>query len=83
MEEIRMKMGDFSKKEMGIIIELYFEHKQEFYDMLCIEDFVEQFIRYNEFGDIICVLDIDEKQENTDYEFEIFDRDKEHYLYGI
>lgn len=83
-----MQISNLTKNEINIIMELYLEHKHDFYDYkeLTIEDFAEQFChRCDTCGRIICVLDMceecdKEKNENEFWEFEL---NKEHILYGI
>ena len=84
-----MQINNLTKNELNTLMELYLEHKKDFYDYkeLTIEDFAEQFCRRcDTCGRIICVLDMceecDEKEEE-DNEFAEFELNKEHILYGI
>lgn len=83
-----MQIKDLNKKDINRIIDLYLEHKKEFYDYktLTIEDFSEQFChRCDTCGRVICILDDckecdEEEQENEFWEFEL---NKERILYDI
>lgn len=81
-----MQIKDLDNKEVRRLIDLYFEHKNEFLGLLTIEDFTEQFCRKcDNCGRVICILDDckecdEEEQENEFWEFEL---NKERILYDI
>lgn len=83
-----MQIKDLDKKDMIRVIELYFEHKKDFYEseLLTIEDFVEQFCyRCDNCGNIICNLDdvCECEEEINETGFEKFDLYKDTCLYGL
>lgn len=84
-----MQIKNLDKKEINRIIDLYLEHKKDFYDykILTIEDFSEQFChKCDTCGRIVCVLDKCKECDNRkeiDKDWEYFDRNKEHYVYEL
>lgn len=81
-----MQIRDLKKNDMNRVIELYDIHKNEFDETPTIEEFAEEFChKCNTCGRIICVLDMCEEcdVEKEENEFEEFERNKEHYVYGL
>lgn len=81
-----MNICGLTNKDINIVIDLYFKHKKEFYDLITIEDFYEQFCnKCLTCGRIICVLDMCEECDNKkeENEFQEFELDKEHYIYNL
>ncbi len=82
-----MQMKELNKRDMNILIELYIDFKKDFVDMITIEEFMQQYCRRcDNCNDIICILKGCDECKSTkefDYELEYFDRNKEHYVYGI
>lgn len=89
MEETQMQISNLTKSEINTIIDLYIYHKKDFIDSkrLTIEDFIEQFChKCDNCGKIICILDMCEEcgtKREIDKDLELFDREKEHYVYGL
>jgi len=82
-----MELKYFKDNEIDVAINLYIEKRNNFKSIITFEEFVEQFIhRCDTCGNIICNLDLckecDTLQEE-DYDFEYFDRNKEHYVYNL
>lgn len=81
-----MVIKDLDKKDINRVIELYFEYKNEFSELIAIEDFLDQFChRCDDCGVIICNLgdgcECEEKMEETG--FEKFDLYKDTCLYDL
>ena len=81
-----MRIAELKKNDMAIVLEYYDNHKNEFEDNITVEEFIEEFCkRCDTCGKIICVLDMCKECdciEETDKDFEYFDRNKEYYVYG-
>lgn len=82
-----MQICDLSKNDINDILYYYFEHKKDFKTSLYFEDFIEEFChRCDSCGKVICNLngceECDSKKEIDD-DWEYFDRNKEHYVYGL
>ena len=82
-----MKFSDLNEKDLRYVIESYIKHKREFIGLCTLEDFLEQYChRCDTCGRVICILDMCEECDNSyefDKDFEYFDREKEHYVYGL
>lgn len=82
-----MQINKLKENELDSVIEFYIKHKKDFVGLCTIEDFSEQFChKCDTCGRIVCVLDMCEEcdiEKNIDEEWERFDREKEHYIYGL
>lgn len=81
-----MQIKKLSNKEWDTIIELYIENRKEFDDIITIEEFAQQYChRCDDCGNIICILKGcgECKDEEIDKDWEYFDSNKEHYVYGL
>ena len=82
-----MQIKDLNQKELDFVIQSYIKHRHEFVDLCTLEDFAEQYChRCDVCGNVICVIDMCEEcyeNEDIDRDFEIFDREKEHYVYNL
>lgn len=82
-----MKINELNKREINIVIDLYLEHKHEFYESkyLTIEDFYEQCChRCDKCDNIVYYLDnCEECLVEEENEFGEFEANRDYYLYGI
>ena len=84
-----MEIKELHKQDLDFVIESYIKHRHEFIDLCTLEDFAEQYChRCDNCGHIICLIDYEicpecRNREDIDRDFEIFDREKEHYVYNI
>lgn len=82
-----MQIKELNENDLCYVIESYIKHRKEFVDLCTLEDFSEQYChRCDTCGKVICVLDMCEEcndNQEFDKDFEYFDREKEHYVYGL
>lgn len=81
-----MEIKNLKENEKSIVIDLYNEHKKDFYEPITLEDFCEQFCnRCNNCKRIKFIDDMCEECNTLgDIEdFHEFEENKEHILYGL
>jgi len=82
-----MFLSDLNKKELDIVLDLYIDKRKDFKGLFSFEEFIENHIERCKFcNNIFYSKELCENcdySKEYDYDFEYFDRNKEHYLYGL